>query len=191
MFNLKEAPFLLIVLLSLITWTVNKLVSITIEHPIIEYNQSNGIEGDVRYVDYKISNLTPNKIFTDIKFTVCIPTKSKGLILLKPKIIPYAPNTIDVTDWDTSGICNEFIFLQLYPKSEFTLRSYYKGELDSRTFTFTFNVTEPDEPFYMLARNPRTFIVRYQTRIYICLLVVWFIVLTIYLINLKKHSDES
>lgn len=180
MIHEEKVPYLLTILFIALGWTVSQLSTDMTKSPIIEYKQ------DRRYATkhtFTITNISSEKLFSDLTFKLRIPGDSQAKCMDSPKIYSTSPTELKSP---TNGIPEPKCVDDEY--AEFILHHLQPGatvKLEMKT-----NKEVVDVDIYIWCKNPvrlieaslQTWVAKNQFGVMGGLICLWTVLIIIYLI---------
>jgi len=197
LFQRKEPPFVLAILLSAIAWSTSHLVSRAIEQPIVEIQHSVQISNsdfpscsadlaieptESEQHRYTITNLSKNELFRSISFLVRAESGEIFGTRLRP-VSPAFPSSRAPTC--TAEFAN-VLGLTLHPGSQFLL------EIQSTIgASFDIRLQSASSAIKLMNENFETRLVRYESAIFLVLLVILLAIAIVYLRALAAPTSSE
>lgn len=204
MFFRKEFPYLFTILIALIGWTINHISNRILDSKLIYYSSriylddyndyiSEFKDSTFKVMELSIKNLTTDKLYKDLFFTIKLPDSSengeiKALIMKPTPPLLY------------KGYYEEKVFGRmtsvkiegLHPQTSVKLLVYFKGEYEPKIFLEYNKISKRniDDPILFLKSGIRTKILENETTIFITLLIIWIILIGFYLFKLRTVNHE-
>ncbi len=198
----KEVPYFLTVLIALLGYTIQTASSEIMSRDMIEYSYSNKEYKGEKAVRFFISNLSNDKHYRNLKFSVLANSNDmefKMGILLAKEPFSQSGTRIDernLKDFFPNAV--NFKIDNLLPGAKLQLIVLYKGKLgDNRPVLNLLNdpadstgfSVEPDAPL-LSESNLETYIAKNNLSIMLLLVLVWIVLIVFYASFLKKSQPS-
>lgn len=180
---MNNIPFLFTVLLSVLAWTTNQIVSSLEKEPILEVT-SKEYDKSTNKLTYVLTNISSNKLFKELTFEIyggIIDCFGEQDVILGP------PNMKSMST--PKPKCNEsesvdFTVDEFHPSSTIKLVSHVKF-LDNRDSSALY--VKSNNAIKVVHNSLQTFLIKHKLEILITLFVVWFILIVIYVFCVRRN----
>jgi len=93
-FKLDKIPYLLTVLFLLLGWSVSHIADRLLSAPIVEYSYKESIHGDIDNVEYTINNISYDKLYKKIIFSI-LPSAGTNINIDTVEVKPVPPMVLE------------------------------------------------------------------------------------------------
>lgn len=201
--RVKEAPFVLLGLVAILSWSVKHVVDRATSSPIIEHSTSTvhnsdlsllkcGTSNEVKkrkwnYVKLvSIANLSTSTIFKDVTFALRFPDSAGNPEFLGVRV-QVMPPAISGKD---PGICDssyaQYSDITLYPESEVRLVAATSVDVDP-----VLHIVKPDIIAVFKEKGLQTFLIRNEIQILTFIISLLILLLIAYICSFSMQVDDN
>lgn len=185
MLTLKEAPYFLTLLFSLLGLTVKYLSHTILTDSFIEYDTEFSSQHDQKYYDCVLSNVSNKRSYSNLEFKISIGDTSGGHFI-NAYMKPSAPIYLnDIKSTDQAGNYANFTIRKMIPNSRYTLRVRYVGEVEP---IFAFDPEKTTESINLKESSMITWIAKNEFEILFFLIAFWSALIITYLLWLQRKK---
>jgi hypothetical protein len=191
----KDPPFLFMILIGAMSWTVTHIVSRTLEKPIIEYVESSPDNmtdlipcGDKpsskssKIVRFEITNISQKKKFTKMEFLIV----AKNGSIYGVRMRAVAPAVSGETSEKCYPTHAEFVDMSLHPGASFQL----DVGADAGT-ELSLRLKSSLTPVNLVSKNLETWMIMYEARILLVFLLIVAVGVIWFLIKVKQPNENE
>ena len=187
MLKIKELPYFLTLLFSLLGVSVKYLSDKIQSSSFIEYELKYCDTDSLKYYDCIIENVSADKTYRSLFFSIYIKDTINGSFT-NAFIIPYPPvfqaNFI-VNGEQLGKAYANFIVTELIPGSKYKLRIGYTGEITPQFIFKAEQSGKNNPPYYFKESSIITKIAKNEFGIIFSFIFLWFILIVIYMYKIK------
>lgn len=192
MFLTEKAPYLLTIVFLALGWTISQVSTDLAKSPIIEYksckkDNTNGSENI-----FTITNISSEKLFTDLKFTLRIAGTTNSKCIGVPKMMIPPPTDLKGLyqgGGATQPTCiddkhAEYIIPQLHPGASLQLVMKTDKNTDVNIYIWC------KEAVRLVESSITTFIIKHRLNILLWTIVIWTLLIIAYFIIILNSNTE-
>jgi hypothetical protein len=194
MFLTEKTPYFLTILFLALGWTITQVSTDLAKSPIIEYKSCKKNHTNETEHIFTITNISSEKLFTNLKFTLRPVDKTDAKCLGEPKMIIPPPTELKGTCQDLGAIqpeCVEgkygvYILPQFQPGASIQLVMKTDKNTDINIYVWC------NEAVRLAKLSFKTLIVKERLKIMMWLIAIWAILIIIYssIIHYKKIKPQ-
>lgn len=191
--KIKELPYFLTLLFSLLGVSVKYLSDKVLSSSFIEYRLIQSNENSQTYYDCIIQNVSDDKTYKNLFFNIFIKDTTEGKFT-KAWIFPYPPYFQSdrlVKGQAIGRAYANFVITDLIPNSKFKLRVAYQGKINPQLVFRAEQSGNGNPPYNLKEYSALTWIAKNEFQIIFGLIAFWSILIILYLFKLKNTSNES
>lgn len=187
--KIKKFPYLVTILFLSIGWGLTHIVDRILQSPIIEYKLTvKECSKDWKILSYLITNISRDKSFQGLKFSLVLEDSKKGrfLSIIGPKLYPPIWESKSGEKPHLEPEYVEFDVKELQPNSKVGVEIKLSGD-----YYPDLRFSSENQTIILLKANCETFLVKNEFYIILGLIGFWFVLIVFYLYCIARNEKNS